>query len=315
MNAPRGIPVWIALLGSGLAGILVASQSRLNGGLGATIDNGILAAAVSFGAGLLVMVLAISLSPNGRAGLGRVRAGVRERGFPLWALLGGLCGAFFVITQGVAVGVLGVALFTVGIVAGQVVGGLVLDRIGLGPGGRVMPTVPRMFGAVLAVIAVAVSAWTGLGEASGVALLILPLLAGLAVSWQSAVNGLVRSVAESAITATFVNFVIGTVALTVAAAVSVGLRGWPTDWPGEWWWYAGGPLGCVFIALAAIFVRSAGVLLLSMSNVAGQLVGALVLDAVAPVPGRGGSELLLGVGIALVAVVIACLPSRDPART
>ncbi|WP_423784479.1 DMT family transporter, partial [Francisella tularensis] len=68
------------------------------------------------------------------------------------------------ITQGVAVGVLGVALFTVGIVAGQVVGGLVLDRIGLGPGGRVMLTVPRMFGAVLAVIAVAVSAWTGLGE-------------------------------------------------------------------------------------------------------------------------------------------------------
>ena len=228
MNAPRGIPVWIALLGSGLAGILVATQSRLNGGLGATIDNGILAAAVSFGAGLLVMVLAISLSPNGRAGLGRVRAGVRERGFPLWALLGGLCGAFFVITQGVAVGVLGVALFTVGIVAGQVVGGLVLDRIGLGPGGRVMPTVPRMFGAVLAVIAVAVSAWTGLGEASGVALLILPLLAGLAVSWQSAVNGLVRSVAESAITATFINFVIGTVALTVAAAVSVGVTA-PTE--------------------------------------------------------------------------------------
>ncbi len=297
-------------MGSGVAGILVASQSRLNGGLGATIDNGILAAAISFGAGLLVMILAVALSSNARAGLGRVRAGVRERGFPAWALLGGLCGAFFVISQGVAVGVLGVALFTVGIVAGQVVGGLVLDRIGLGPGGRVVPTIPRVFGAVLAIIAVAVSAWTGLGDSSGVALLILPLLAGLAVSWQSAVNGLVRSVAESAITATFINFVVGTVALGIAAAISVGLRGWPTDWPGEWWWYAGGPLGCLFIALAAIFVRSAGVLLLSMSNVAGQLIGALVLDAVAPVPGRGGNELLLGAGIALVAVVIACLPSR-----
>lgn len=288
----------------------MALQSRLNGGLGATIDNGILAAAISFGLGLVLIATVTLLSPNGRAGIGRLQRGVREQGFPVWALLGGVCGAFFVFSQGFTVGLLGVALFTVGVVGGQVVGGLVLDRVGLGPGGVVKPTLPRVFGAVLAVFAVAISAWTGMSGSSTIVLLALPLLAGLGVSFQSAVNGLVRSVSRSALTATLLNFVTGTTVLVVAAAVVVGVRGWPTDWPGEWWWYAGGPLGCIFIALSAIFVRAAGVLLLSMSNVAGQLVGALVVDAVAPVAGRVGQELLLGAGIALIAVAIACVPPR-----
>lgn len=301
--------MWLALVGSGVAGTLVAVQSKLNGGLGATLDNGMLAAAISFSLGLLVMLVVTAFSRNGRAGLVRVRSAVRAGRFPAWALLGGLCGAFFVVSQGVAVGVLGVALFTIGIVAGQVVGGLVLDRVGLGPGGRVLPTVPRVFGAALAIVAVAVSAWTGLSGSSALGLLVLPLIAGLGVSWQSAVNGLVRSVAESAVTATLINFITGTAVLVVVAGISLLVRGWPSVWPSEWWWYLGGPLGCVFIALAAIFVRSAGVLLLSMANVAGQLVAALVLDTVAPVPGRSGHELLLGTGVALLAVGIACVPT------
>lgn len=50
-------------------------------------------------------------------------------------LLPGVAGALTVATQGLAVGIIGVALFSVGFVAGQVVFGLALDRIGFGPEG------------------------------------------------------------------------------------------------------------------------------------------------------------------------------------
>ncbi len=55
-------------------------------------------------------------------------------------LLGGACGALTVSTQGLTAGILGVSLFTVGVVAGQTLHGLVLDRIGFGPAGVVAVT-------------------------------------------------------------------------------------------------------------------------------------------------------------------------------
>ncbi len=69
-------------------------------------------------------------------------------------LAGGAAGALTVATQGLAVGIIGVSLFTVGIVAGQTVYGLVLDRIGFGPAGVVAVTMPRLLGGVLALAAV-----------------------------------------------------------------------------------------------------------------------------------------------------------------
>ena len=55
-------------------------------------------------------------------------------------LAGGAAGALTVATQGLAVGVIGVSLFTVGVVAGQAMNGLVLDRVGYGPAGVVAVT-------------------------------------------------------------------------------------------------------------------------------------------------------------------------------
>lgn len=298
-----------ALVGSGLAGVLVALQSRINGGLSQEMGNGFLAAAISFGGGLVVICLALALSRRGRAGLRRMRDEVAAGRLPRWALFGGAGGAFLVLSQGLIAPVTGVALFTVGIVAGQVSGGLVMDRLGLGPGGRILATPTRLIGAALAIVAVVVTV-VGSFDPGLVLLVLVPVAVGVGVSAQSMVNGLVRSAAQSAMTATFMNFVVGTVLLVAAATVSVIVGGWPTQWPSEFWLYCGGFIGVIFIAVAAILVRRAGVLLLSMSNVAGQLVAAIAFEVGFPLADGLTPALVAGTAVALIAVITAALPSK-----
>lgn len=304
------MPVWAALLGSGLAGVLVAVQSRINGGLSQVLGNGYVTAALSFSIGLAIMCAVMLMSKRGRLGLHSVRVDVRDGRLPAWCLLGGAGGAFFVLCQGLIAPLTGLALFTVGIVAGQVLGGLILDRLGLGPGGRIDPTPMRITGTALAVVAVVLSAGLGTGVGRTTFLVIFPFLVGVAVSAQSMVNGLVRASARSAITSTFINFVVGTAILVLFAVVSVVLTGWPEQWPTSPLFYLGGLVGTIFIAVAAMLVRTAGVLLLSMSNVAGQLLAAVAFEAGIPLAGGLTQGMLVGSVVALLAVVIAALPSR-----
>ena len=65
---PR-LPAWLALSGAVLVGIMTAVQARINGELGLRLTDGFVAAAISFGSGLTI-VLALSLAlPVGRRGL------------------------------------------------------------------------------------------------------------------------------------------------------------------------------------------------------------------------------------------------------
>lgn len=171
-----------------------------------------------------------------------------------------------------------------------------------------------MLGTLLVIIAMGFSVYADLSNPNGLSsqvwLILVPVLVGVGVSLQAALSGLLRAAAHSAMTATFISFLVGTVILVAVATVSVLLQGWPTEWPSQPLYYAGGPLGVLFIALAAILVRTAGVLLLSMSNVAGQLVASVALEAGLPLAGGVSAGLFAGAAIALVAVLVATLPSR-----
>ncbi|MBN9147094.1 MULTISPECIES: DMT family transporter [unclassified Nitrobacter] len=303
-------PLSVALIGSGFAGMLIALQSRVNGGLGRELGNGYVAAALSFGAGLLVMCVAMLMSRQGRSGLATLRTELTVHRLPVWALFGGAAGAFFVLGQGLIAPLTGLALFTVGIIAGQVVAGLILDSLGLGLGGRINPTALRLVGTALVVVAVVVSVSADVQALRAMWLVAFPILAGAGLAWQSMVNGLLRASARSVIAATFVSFVVGTAVLVVAAFISVAVSGWPAEWPSSPLYYIGGFVGTVFIAIAATLVRTVGVLLLSMSNVVGQLVAAVAFEAVLPLHGGLTPGMLAGSLIALLAVVIAALPSR-----
>ena len=147
----------LALAGAVAIGAMTAIQARVNGQLGVRIDNGILAGFVSFAVGLALLCVPVLLTRSGRAGLGRLWRGIRSGRAPWWMLLGGACGALTVSTQGLVAGLLGVSLFTVGVVAGQTLHALLLDRFGLGPAGVVAITPGRLLGGLFALLAVGVS--------------------------------------------------------------------------------------------------------------------------------------------------------------
>ncbi|MFE2750677.1 DMT family transporter [Actinosynnema sp. NPDC059335] len=304
----------VRLIGGLLAfvgGVFLAVQGRLNGELGHVFGDGFLAALVSFGGGFALLLLGVPTTAAGRAGLARLRASLRTGRIRWWQCVGGACGAFFVSAQGLTVAALGVAVFTVAAVGAQAVSSLAVDRAGIGPAGRVPLTWPRVAGAALAVVAVAVAVSDEVGGVGALWLALLPAAAGIGLGWQQAVNGLVREAARSTRVTTLVNFGTGTAVLLVVCAVDVAVRGLPSVAPAEPWFYAGGALGICTIGSAVLAVRWLGVLLVGLCQVAGQLVGALAVDVVAPAAGGHVSvTALVGTALTLIAVVVAALPGR-----
>jgi transporter family-2 protein len=287
-------------------------QSRINGELAVRLNDAIGAATISFGSGLILLTLLVPGTPAGRRGLTALRGSLRSGALRPWQCLGGTCGAFLVATQGLAVATLGVAVFIVALVAGQSASGLVVDRLGAGPGGRRPVTGPRLAGAVLTVLAVLLAVGDRIGHPGALVLAVLPAVAGIGIAWQQAVNGRVRAASDSALVAGFVNFATGTAALLLAVTVSLAVRGLPDALPtGDWWLYVGGPLGVVFIAVGAAVVRYTGVLLLGLGMISGQVTGALLIDLVMPAAaGRPGWDTVAGAALTLVAVMVAVLPTR-----
>lgn len=311
----------LGLAGAFVTGAFIVGQARINAELGAQLGDGLVAAVISFGLGLVLLLVLLALLPAGRRGLGRVGAARRRGQLRSWQLLGGLGGALLVAGQGLTAHVLGTALFTIAVVAGQSSGGLVVDRAGLGPAGPQATTPPRVAGAVLMLGAVVLSVAPSVSTDAPVVLALLPLAAGLAIATQQALNGRVAaaagtsapderdSVVASVLPAATINFVVGLAALVVAAVVAVLVVGPPNPLPGAWYLYLGGPFGAVFIGLGAWVVGQIGVLLLSLGAVAGQIVGALVLDLVLPsAAGAPGLTTVLGALLTLVAAGVASAP-------
>ena len=309
--APARLPAGVALGGAVVVGILTAIQARVNGQLGLRLDDGFVAAAISFGSGLIVLIVLSLALPAGRRGFRALATGIRSRTIPWWMLAGGAAGALTVATQGLAVAVIGVSLFTVGVVAGQTINGLVLDRAGYGPAGVVAVTMPRIAGGALALLAVGISLQGGVLERVPLWMLVLPILAGIGIAWQQATNGRLRQRVGTPLTATLVNFIGVTAILVVAAGIHVAIVGAPHALPGDAWLYLGGVVGVTYIFLSAALVVHTGVLLLGLGAVAGQLLTAFALDAIWPADaGPGWLTELVMVLVALLSVVVAAATWR-----
>lgn len=295
-----------------LCGGAMAAQSRVNGGLAVDIGSPSAAALWSFGSGGLLLLALLAVVPSGRAGAFALVTAVRTGALPRWALLGGAVGAFFVLSQGLAAGLIGVALFTVSYVAGQSIGSVVIDRVGVA---RMAPrpiTPPRIVGALVAIAAVVVASWGRIGESGAPAwAYALPFIAGAALGWQQAVNGLVRHATGSGLVATAVNFAVGSVALAVVAVVALVVVGPPSSAPSSPVLLLGGLLGIGFILGMAVVVRRLGVLVLGLGTIAGQLGAAVALDAAFPAAGHPlSAATVIGALIALAAVLIAAVRPR-----
>lgn len=299
----------LALVAATLSGALVAVQTRVNAALAVDLGDALLAAVVSFGTGLLAVVLVVLSRPAARTALPAMRS------VPWWGWLGGLGGATLVAVAAYTAPRLGVALVSVGIVAGQTTGGLLVDRLGLGPGGVHRLTAPRLLGAAVCLGAVAVST-VGRGAGGASPLLLVPaVLAGLLISVQQALNGRVRRTTGNAAVATLVNFTVGLSALLLGYLLLGWAQGWQVSgWPGaeQWYLYTGGLLGATFVAVAAVVVRALGVLRLGLAVIAGQLLGAVVLDLALPVAAHGVAvATLAGVALTFGAVAITGRAARE----
>jgi bacterial/archaeal transporter family-2 protein len=195
-------------------------------------------------------------------------------------------------------------------VTGSGAGGLAVDQVGLSPAGRLRLTGPRLAGALLGVGAVALSQ---IGRPAGdlaVGFLLLGIAAGAGVAVQSALNGRV-SIAGSSAAATLVNYLTATPLLVlVAAATGAFTRHWPSVWPGDWYLYVGGVFGVMIVTILVVAVRVVGVLRTGLLVVAGQLIGAILLDAAIPGGARPTPALGAGAVLTLVAAWVAGRSAR-----
>ncbi|MFC0509426.1 DMT family transporter [Micromonospora costi] len=294
------LPAWAALSVVAAVGVASAAQGAANGELGVRLGEPTLAAVVNNAGGTLLVVLGLVVLPSMRTGI----AALRRARLPWWSYLGGLGGAAIVVLGAYVVPALGVAVFTIAQVAGGSLGGLAVDRGGLAPVGRLPLTAPRITGGLLGVAAVALAQ---LGQPVGdlaLGLVLLAVAGGLGVALQSALNGRV-SAASSSAAGVAVNFAVSTPAVLLVAALAGALTGPTQPWPSAWYLYTGGLLGVCIVAGLVVGVRSAGVLRTGLALVAGQLGGALLLDALLPGGPGARPAVLAGAVLTLLAVVVA----------
>ena len=105
-------------------GVCLALQPPINALMARTLGSSLLAAVVSIAISLAVVVPVWLVVGQGDGDLGQVRA------LPWWVLLGGTFGVVFVAGSVIAAPVLGIALFFVCVVAGQLLGATVVDHLG-----------------------------------------------------------------------------------------------------------------------------------------------------------------------------------------
>ena len=280
------------------AGAAIAVQAYVNGRLGHSLGSGELAAAINNLTALVAIgPLTIAMRAPPRAL--RNRAGLRP-----WHLLGGLGGATLVIAATIAAPRIGVALLTVALVCGQTTGSLAADRAGLSPAGRRHLTAPRVLGVVLAIGAVALST-LGARTSPQAGLIAFAVIAGVATSLQQAANGHVARITGEPMFAGTVNVVVGAVALVIVAAIATGLsppRGWSAPAPE----YVGGLLGAAIATTMLVVVSRLGVLRLMLAVIAGQALGGLAVDLIAPVRGESvTAATVAGVALTFAAVLVS----------
>ncbi|WP_199712626.1 DMT family transporter [Galactobacter caseinivorans] len=316
--ARSALPLPLGLILALIAGVAMPAQGRTNSQLGARLGDGLAAALISFSVGLVIILLIAAILPAGRRSVRAIPATLRARVFPWWYMLAGAIGAYFVLSQGLVVGVIGIAVFTVANVTGQSLGGMVVDATGFGPGGRRPVTGVRIIGVAIMLGAVVWAVSPKLGEALHhpaqlLLPMLLPLTAGILNGFQTAMNGTQTKHYGNFIPATVFNFVAGTVVLGIAFAIKLGIAGPAGPLPHEPWLYLGGAMGVVFIGLSAYLARHLGVLLTSLGMIAGQLLGSLLLDAVWPSDAAGiALPTVLG---SLLAIGAVCLASIQPGAT
>lgn len=277
----------------------------MNGRHGVEVGSPTVAAATNNLVALTVLLVVGLAAGTPRRVRRRWRLGARPRAWHLAVLANSALGVY--ITAKVAPEI-GVALLTVGLVLGQTSGSLGVDAAGLTPARRQAVTPARVAGAALAVAAVVVGATTSSGDLH-IGLLALVAVAGAGIALQQAGLGHVAESLGDPIAASIVNMTIGGAILGLAAVLATGsLADVLPAAPDQW---IGGILGAGVATTLAATVGTLGAVRLTLAIVAGQSLGALVVDWVAPAAGhQAGIGTIVSLVLAFAAVAIGARAGR-----
>ena len=108
--------------------------------------------------------------------------------------------------------------------------------------------------------------------------LALAIVAGFFMSVQAPTNAILGKASGSPIVAAFISFLVGTLALGAAVAAGPGKLFAPELRSVPWYAWLGGFYGAFFVAMAAFGAPRIGIGPLLTAAIAGQMIGAVVLD-------------------------------------
>jgi transporter family-2 protein len=291
-----------------ISGVMIALQARANGELSHRIGNGVEAALVSFGSGLIIIAVIAIFSPAIKEGARNLRGAVSRKELARWTLFAGALGGSFVAVQTHIVPLIGVAIYSVASIAGQTAASLVVDRIGLTGGGKKHITPRRIAAAFFTVFAVFISVFDRI-DAKNLSLfaVLMGCVAGAIVGVQRAMNGQINEHSHQSFTTSFLNFIMGTSFLVIFLTILAVFRNTKiVALPaGPWWIYTGGVIGVIYIAFTSTIVQKLGVLTFTLFSVGGQLVGSLLIDIFSPTDGVHVSiYLVTGIAMTYLGVIV-----------
>lgn len=104
------------------------------------------------------------------------------------------------------------------------------------------------------------------------------LFAGSMIAFQSPINSRLGSVMGGPLVATFCSFAVGTIALGILLVVTGNIPKLADIPATQSWMWIGGLLGAIFVFVSISVVPVLGAALMISLFVAGQLIGALIID-------------------------------------
>lgn len=281
-----------------IAGALVAVQARVNSGLAFEIKSGIFAALISFGVGLLIIATVTALSKENRSKFQDVIVSISQKRIPLILLFAGSIGGFFVIVQSSIAGLIGISLFSVGVVTGTSLSAIILDGKGLLGLEKRPIGLLRISGTLIAIAGLVIAG--DFANYSFDPLILLAFLAGVGIGFQQAMNGNFGKLAGSAVVPTLFNFLAGSVFIAIAFVVLDG-GSLPISMPTNPLLYLGGVVGVIFIFVQVVVLPKIGALAMGIAMLVGQLVGSVLLDWIVPIAQRELTiSTLFGILLAMI---------------
>lgn len=301
-----------------VSGVMISLQARANGELSHRTGNGVEAALVSFGSGLLIIAVIAIFTPSIREGARNLRGAISRGELARWTLFAGALGGSFVAVQTHIVPLIGVAIYSVASIAGQTAASLVVDRIGLTGGGKKEISPRRIAASLFTVLAVLISVFDRI-DARNLSLfaVLMGCLAGAIVGVQRAMNGQINEHSHQSFTTSFLNFIMGTSFLIIFLSFlsifgSAKIVSLPA---GPWWMYTGGIIGVIYIAFTSTIVQHLGVLTFTLFSVGGQLVGSLLIDIFSPTNGVNVSiYLVVGIAMTYLGVIVGGVNNSQSRR-